>query len=80
MEGILDTISTLLFWFALAAGTIFTALHGGAIVWAFRDMRARSRDMLAGIHADKVPRALKPVLGDRFPVEFIQTVESFHNR
>jgi F0F1-type ATP synthase membrane subunit c/vacuolar-type H+-ATPase subunit K len=47
MEGILDTLRQVVFWLALAGGVIFTALHGGAIVWAFRDMRARSRDWLA---------------------------------
>jgi len=62
MEGILDTISNLLFWLTLAAGVIFTALHGGAIVWAFRDMRARSRDVLALIVAVLLV-ALIPLFG-----------------
>lgn len=62
MEGILDTISRLLFWFTLAAGVIFTALHGGAIVWTFRDMRARSRDVLALIVAVLLV-ALIPLFG-----------------
>jgi len=62
MEGILDVISKLLFWFALAAGVIFTALHGGVIVWAFRDMRARSRDVLALIVAVLLV-ALIPLFG-----------------
>ncbi len=62
MEGILDLISKLLFWFALAAGVIFTALHGGAIVWTFRDMRARSRDVLALIVAVLMV-ALIPLFG-----------------
>ena len=62
MEGILETISQLLFWFTLAAGVIFTALHGGAIIWSFRDMRARSRDMLALIVAVLMV-ALIPIFG-----------------
>lgn len=51
MEQILNILSKVLLWFSLAGGVIFTALHGGAIVWAFRDMRARSRDVLAVIVA-----------------------------
>ena len=62
MEGILDAISGLLFWFTLAAGVIVTALHGGAIVWAFRDMRARSRDVLALVVAVLLV-ALIPLFG-----------------
>ena len=62
MEGILNIIANLLFWFTLAAGVIFTALHGGAIVWTFRDMRARSRDVLALIVA-VILVALIPVIG-----------------
>ena len=62
MEGILNTIANLLLWFALAAGVVFTALHGGAIVWTFRDMRARSRDVLALIVA-VILVALIPVVG-----------------
>jgi hypothetical protein len=41
---------------------IFTALYGGAIVWAFRDMRARSRDVLALIVAVLLV-ALVPIFG-----------------
>lgn len=51
MEDILSTIADVLVWVTLGAGVIFTALHGGAIIWAFRDMRARSRDVLALIVA-----------------------------
>ncbi|MGD1996176.1 MAG: zinc ribbon domain-containing protein [Anaerolineae bacterium] len=51
MENILDIISRLLLWFSLAGGVVFTALHGGAILWALRDMRSRSRDILAVIVA-----------------------------
>ena len=62
MEGILEIISKLLFWFALGAGVVFTALHGGAIIWTFRDMRARSRDVLALIVAVLLV-ALLPLIG-----------------
>jgi hypothetical protein len=62
MEGILDIISDLLFWFTLVAGVVVTALHGGAVVWTFRDMRARSRDVLALIVAMLLV-ALIPLFG-----------------
>jgi len=62
MEGILDTIADLLLWLALAGGIIFTALYGGTIVWTFRDMRARSRDVLALIVAVLLV-ALVPLIG-----------------
>jgi hypothetical protein len=62
MEGILGILERALFWLALGAGVIFTALHGGAIVWAFRDMRARSRDVLALIMATLLV-ALVPLFG-----------------
>ncbi len=62
MEGILRIISDLLFWFALIGGVVFTALHGGVIVWTFRDMRARSRDFLALILAT-ILVALLPLVG-----------------
>jgi hypothetical protein len=62
MEDILNTVVDVLVWFTLAAGVIFTALHGGAIIWAFRDMRARSRDVLALIVATLLVAAL-PLIG-----------------
>ncbi len=62
MEGILDIISDLLFWLTLAAGVVFTALHGGVIVWTFRDMHARSRDVLALVVAVLLV-AIIPVVG-----------------
>jgi predicted amidophosphoribosyltransferase/uncharacterized membrane protein len=62
MEEILNVISQLLFWIILIAGAVFTALHGGAIVWTFRDMRARSRDVLAQIVATLLV-ALIPLFG-----------------
>ena len=62
MEGILNIIYDLLFWLTLAAGVILTALHGGIIVWTVRDMRARSRDVLALILAVLLV-ALIPVFG-----------------
>ncbi|MBN1954724.1 MAG: zinc ribbon domain-containing protein [Anaerolineae bacterium] len=62
MEGILQIISQVIFWLTLAAGVIFTALHGGAIIWTFRDMRARSRDFLALIVAVLLV-ALIPIFG-----------------
>ncbi len=62
MEGLLDTLATLVSWLALGAGVVFTALHGGAIIWTFRDMRARSRDVLAWIVATLLV-ALIPLFG-----------------
>ncbi|MBC7226150.1 MAG: zinc ribbon domain-containing protein [Thermoflexales bacterium] len=62
MEGLLDTLAKLVFWLALGAGVVFTALHGGAIIWTFRDMRARSRDVLAWIVATLLV-ALIPLFG-----------------
>jgi hypothetical protein len=62
MEEILNILSKVVFWLALGAGVVFTALHGGAIVWAFRDMRARSRDILAWIVSTLLV-ALIPVFG-----------------
>lgn len=62
MEGLLDTLAKLVFWLALGAGIVFTALHGGAIIWTFRDMRARSRDVLAWIVATLLV-ALIPLFG-----------------
>jgi hypothetical protein len=62
MEDILGILSKALFWLALGAGVIITALHGGAIVWSFRDMRARSRDPLALIVAVLLV-ALIPLFG-----------------
>lgn len=62
MEGILNIVSSLLFWLTLIGGVVITALHGGAIVWAFRDMRARSRDVLALIVATLLV-ALVPLVG-----------------
>ncbi|MGD1991685.1 MAG: zinc ribbon domain-containing protein [Anaerolineae bacterium] len=62
MDEILSILSKVVFWLALGAGVVFTALHGGAIVWAFRDMRARSRDILALIVSTLLV-ALIPVFG-----------------
>ena len=62
MEGILNIVSNLLFWLTLMTGVVFTAIHGGMIVWTFRDMRARSRDVLALIVA-VILVALIPLVG-----------------
>jgi formate dehydrogenase maturation protein FdhE len=62
MEDILDLVYSFLVWFSLVAGVVFTALHGGAIVWAFRDMRNRSRDILALIVSTLLV-ALVPLFG-----------------
>jgi len=62
MENILEIIQQLVFWFALIGGVVFTALHGGVIIWTFRDMRARSRDVLALIVAVLLV-ALLPLVG-----------------
>ena len=62
MENILEIARQLVFWLALITGVVFTALHGGAIIWTFRDMRARSRDVLAWIVATLMV-ALLPLVG-----------------
>lgn len=62
MENILEIARQLVFWLALIAGVTFTALHGGAVIWAFRDMRARSRDVLALIVATLLV-AILPLVG-----------------
>ena len=62
MESILEILYKALLWISLAGGVIFTALHGGATVWAFRDMRSRSRDVLALIVATLLV-ALIPLFG-----------------
>lgn len=62
MENLVDILARVVFWLALGAGVVFTALHGGAIIWTFRDIRARSRDVLAWIMATLLV-AIIPLFG-----------------
>jgi len=62
MDAVLETLQTLALYLAVAGGVTFTALHGGAIVWTFRDMRARSRDVL-GLIVAVLLVALIPLFG-----------------
>ncbi len=62
MENLVEILARVVFWLALGGGVVFTALHGGAIIWTFRDIRSRSRDALAWIVATLLV-ALIPLFG-----------------
>ena len=51
MEGILANVPTYLTILFTAIGAVTVALLGGLTIWTFRDIRARSRDVLAQILA-----------------------------
>jgi RNA polymerase subunit RPABC4/transcription elongation factor Spt4 len=57
-----DTIISYLTLFATIAGALLAALWISLVIWAFRDMRSRSRDPFAQILAAVVV-ALLPVVG-----------------
>ena len=50
-ENILNTIQPFVIMFAALFGAFLTALWISAVIWAFRDIRARSRDVFAQILA-----------------------------
>jgi len=62
MEDILDSIPFYLTIFSTICGGLTVALFGGMAIWTFRDIRARSRDVLAQILATLLVIAL-PVIG-----------------
>jgi RNA polymerase subunit RPABC4/transcription elongation factor Spt4 len=51
LERILDTIQPFLVMFVALLGAFLTAVWVSAVIWAFRDIRARSRDIFAQILA-----------------------------
>jgi len=51
MEGILENVPTYLTILSTVCGGISIALFGGMVIWTFRDIHARSRDILAWILA-----------------------------
>ena len=62
MEDILDSIPFYLTILSTICGGLTVALFGGMAIWTFRDIRARSRDVLAQILATLLVIAL-PVIG-----------------
>lgn len=62
MEDILGRIPFYLTILSTVCGGLAVALWGGMAIWTFRDIRARSRDILAQILATLLVMAL-PVIG-----------------
>jgi uncharacterized membrane protein len=62
LERILDSIQYYLVILFAACGVVTAALWGGMAIWSFRDIRSRSRDVLAQILAT-VLVAVLPVVG-----------------
>lgn len=62
MESLLENIPTYLTILSTICGGVIVALLGGMAIWTFRDIRARSRDILAQILATLLVLAL-PVVG-----------------
>jgi hypothetical protein len=62
MESFLESLPTYLTILATVCGGVTIALYGGMAIWAFRDMRSRSRDILAQILATLLVLIL-PVIG-----------------
>jgi hypothetical protein len=62
MEAILDRIPFILTILATACGGMTIALWGGMGIWVFRDIRARSRDILAQFLATLLVLVL-PIIG-----------------
>jgi hypothetical protein len=62
MESLLENIPTYLTILSTICGGIIVALLGGMAIWTFRDIRARSRDILAQILATLLVLVL-PVIG-----------------
>lgn len=62
MEILLENIPLILTVLSTICGAVTIALVGGMAIWTFRDMRARSRDVLAQILATLLVLLL-PVVG-----------------
>lgn len=62
MEAILERIPTIIMLLGATCGGVTVALVCGLAIWTFRDMRARSRDILAQILATLLVLVL-PVIG-----------------
>ena len=62
MEGILEAAYTYLMIVGAVCGGVVTALLAGMVLWTWRDIRARSRDILAQILATLLVLLL-PVVG-----------------
>ncbi len=62
METLLENIPTYLTILSTVCGGIIVAILGGMAIWTFRDIRARSRDILAQILATLLVLVL-PVIG-----------------
>lgn len=62
MESLLENIPTYLTILSTICGGVLAALFGGMAIWTFRDIRARSRDVLAQILATLLVLVL-PVVG-----------------
>lgn len=62
MESLLENIPTYLTILSTICGAVIAALVGGMAIWTFRDIRARSRDVLAQILATLLVIVL-PVVG-----------------
>jgi hypothetical protein len=62
MEDILESIPFYLTILSTICGGLTVALLGGMAIWTFRDIRARSRDVLAQILATLLVIAL-PIIG-----------------
>ena len=62
MEGILERIPTILTILSTICGGVTAALVGGMTIWTFRDIRSRSRDILAQLLATLLVLVL-PIVG-----------------
>ena len=62
MEGILERIPTILTILSTICGGVSVALVAGITIWTFRDIRSRSRDILAQLLATLLVLVL-PVIG-----------------
>ncbi|MGD2176582.1 MAG: zinc ribbon domain-containing protein [Anaerolineae bacterium] len=62
MENLLENVPTYITILSTICGGVTIAILGGMVIWTFRDMRARSRDVLAQVLATLLVLVL-PVIG-----------------